>query len=63
MQIIKKGINPIYKKMAGTCRNCSTEIECIASEAEVHHDQRDGNYYTVKCPECNYTIYVTFKKE
>lgn len=58
MKIIRKGIDPKNRRMTGTCNNCSTEIECIASEAEVHSDIRDGNYYTVRCPVCEYSIYV-----
>jgi hypothetical protein len=51
LKITKRGRLP-DRTLAGTCRNCRTEIECLPEDCEHTSDQRDGDFYTVKCPTC-----------
>lgn len=56
MEIIKRGVDPKTKPLSGTCRNCMTEITFLPVEAEYVSDQRDGDFYKIKCPVCADTI-------
>lgn len=59
MKIIKKGTPPSDKVYEGTCRSCKTVVEFKQSEGKVTHDQRDGNFVSVRCPVCNSLIHVS----
>jgi len=62
MEIIKRGVPPGERVYTGVCRNCSTEVRFKRSKAEVHEDQRDGEFVSVCCPVCHSLIYGTEQK-
>ncbi len=39
-----------------TCPACDTEIECTRGEMTLQNDSRDGDYYEIKCPDCDRMI-------
>ena len=51
MKIIKKGKIPTTI-MRFYCGNCGCVFECEKGEYTYYGDQRDGDYYTAKCPTC-----------
>jgi len=54
MKIIKKGTgSPTDKSVRFTCKNCGALIEAKKSEGKHVSDFRDGDYYEMKCPQCN----------
>ena len=64
IKIISKGIDPKTIPLRGTCYTCKTVVECAQKDAVVSdaydcRDQRSGTSYTVACPVCNSSIYVT----
>jgi DNA-directed RNA polymerase subunit RPC12/RpoP len=61
MEIISMGKDPQKVKYVGTCRTCGTRVKFERREAEYHSDQRDGDYLSVKCPECQSEIYASVK--
>lgn len=52
IKTITKGQKPEDRVCRGTCNNCHSVIECLASDARDIFDKRDGNYLQLKCPEC-----------
>lgn len=56
MKILKTGIKP-PKEVAVRCR-CNCEFQFAASEAKFVPDQRDGDAYVIKCPECKFENWV-----
>lgn len=60
MKIIKEGNLPSERKFTATCSNCKCHFEFLAKEAEYRSDQRDGDFYEVKCPQsgCGRANYV-----
>lgn len=52
MRIVKYGTDPADNKVKAKCQNCGTVIEFMSREAERVHDQRDGDYWRIKCPTC-----------
>lgn len=50
--IIKAGVLPESRLHNCTCQNCGCEFTFTAADATYHHDQRDGDFYTVVCPHC-----------
>ena len=57
MKILKKGNKPEDRVYRNTCSNCRSELEFFAHETQLVSDQRDGNYFTIKCPVCGYSKY------
>ena len=51
MKIIKSGETKKPKEVTTDCR-CGCKFRFAASEARFVGDQRDGDAYVVKCPEC-----------
>lgn len=49
MKIIQKGKVP-STTLHCTCGHCGTVFECDQSEAQYQSDQRDGDYWRIKCP-------------
>lgn len=56
MKIIVRGKPPESKPMRMTCSHCATVVELLPSEARYVSDQRDGDYYSLKCPVCTREI-------
>lgn len=56
MKIISEGVNPTLQPIRASCNRCRTEIEFLPFEAKYVSDQRDGDFYQVKCPVCPDTI-------
>ena len=61
MKIIKQGIPPGEQPFKGTCVQCGTVIEFKRSEGKVTFDMRDGDFISIKCPICNYTISTSLR--
>lgn len=63
MKVIKKGHNPKLIPLRGTCPRCGAVIEALPTELEYTSDQREGDYYSCKCPDCKEsTVYFTEPK-
>ena len=60
MRIIKSGIKPSERLYQVTCTTCKTEFEFKQSEATFYDDQREGSYYSIKCPICNDSVFATY---
>lgn len=56
MQIVKRGEAPEEKVIDATCVRCRTEVRFRVGEAKYVNDQRDGDFYQVKCPVCTSLI-------
>lgn len=59
MKIIKRGKNPgpeSQEPLTLTCSGCETIIETSHAEMTRQWDQRDGDYYEIKCPVCDRQI-------
>jgi len=54
MKIIKYGQLPSQRRYQIECSSCGTIFEFKAEEAAYHSDTRDGDYYSIYCPLCNY---------
>jgi hypothetical protein len=52
MKIINRGTPPETKPMRMECNHCKTVVELLPPEARYVSDQRDGDYYSLKCPVC-----------
>jgi len=50
--IIKPGIDPATVVIDGRCTHCGCEFTFLPKEAEYQSDQRDGDFYKIKCPTC-----------
>ena len=63
MKIIKHGkkANDDKKKFKSSCDSCGCVVECNRGEIHWTMDQRDGDYWWVKCPECSHHIYFNDK--
>jgi len=57
MKILSFGnIQVDSQPFALTCNACKTVIETCIGEMTKQWDQRDGNYYEIKCPVCDRMI-------
>lgn len=52
MKVIKAGKDAQSMVYRGTCYRCSAEVEFERREAQLIHDQRDGDFLQVMCPWC-----------
>ena len=62
MRVIKEGFIPEEYIYQATCNHCKTEIEFAAKEAKRTNDQRDGDFYTVKCPLCGREVHKAARR-
>lgn len=53
MKILRSGTTKKIKSTTIECIHCDCKFSFTKDEAEYISDQRDGNAYIVKCPECN----------
>jgi len=56
MKIIERGTDPDKRWITTTCVNCLTKFKFKAKEATLVHDQRDGDYFEIKCPLCKKSV-------
>jgi len=61
MKILKHG-DPISKHIRATCNRCGCEFECLRDkEAKLISDQREGDFYSVDCPDCGKLVTIDYK--
>ena len=53
IQIIQRGVLPAAVRYKTECRHCNTIFSFLKSDAHLTGDQRDGDFYTIKCPVCS----------
>ena len=53
IQIIQRGVLPAAIRYKTKCRHCNTIFSFLKSDARLTDDQRDGDFYTIKCPVCS----------
>ena len=53
IQIIQRGVLPAAVRYKTECRHCNTIFSFLKSDARLTGDQRDGDFYTIKCPVCS----------
>ena len=53
IQIIQRGVLPEAIRYKTKCRHCNTIFSFLKSDAHLTGDQRDGDFYTIKCPVCS----------
>ena len=53
IQIIQRGVLPEAIRYKTKCRHCNTIFSFLKSDARLTGDQRDGDFYTIKCPVCS----------
>jgi hypothetical protein len=58
MKVLKLGIKPAERVFQATCRDCQCEFEFQRKEANMTTDQRDGDFLSIACPTCGYTVTV-----
>jgi len=59
MKIIKHGKEfDDGKPIRGKCDHCGCIVEVKRKEIKITYDQRDGDFASVKCPECGSHIYM-----
>ena len=53
VKVIHRGRSPDQEPFRGTCRFCTSVIECERSDGEVTWDQREnGEFIRLPCPVC-----------
>lgn len=57
MEIIERGVLPNDRKYTCTCNTCKTKFRFNRDEAKFVSCQRDGDYLTIPCPVCKYSVY------
>jgi len=60
IKIIKSGKTTLPKTKEVTCL-CKCKFSFTKEDATLHLDFRDGDYYSICCPECAYE--TTYSKE
>ena len=50
MKVIKPGNKE--KPLRITCQHCEAVVECMKNELRFEADERDGDAYVMRCPEC-----------
>jgi len=61
MKVVRKGNTqkPSWVGRTVTCQGCSAKIKLEKGDSvQFVPDQRDGDYYVAKCPECGGSITV-----
>jgi len=56
IKVITVGRKPEDRQVQGTCTNCKTVCEWIASDGKHESCQRDGEWNTIACPTCGKLI-------
>lgn len=58
MKILKSGTKNKAKEITTDCR-CGCKFRFNVSEARFESDQRDGDAYVIKCPECQHENWIS----
>lgn len=58
VKILKRGKLPSERLFRCECRQCNTQFEFEAKEAQRDNDPREGTFYRIPCPLCSYMVYV-----
>ena len=58
IQIIQRGVLPAAIRYKTKCRHCNTIFSFLKSDAHLTEDQRDGDFYTIKCPVCSKDCHI-----
>ena len=58
IQIIQRGVLPEAIRYKKKCRHCNTIFSFLKSDAHLTEDQRDGDFYTIKCPVCSKDCHI-----
>ena len=58
IKLITKGKKPEEKIYQGKCLNCYSVVQASPSDGRVTSDQRDGNFFTFNCPNCNHNMHI-----
>jgi RNase P subunit RPR2 len=67
VKVISRGVDPKDFAYRMSCSNCKSLLEFVVGDLTSTHDQREGAYYTLKCPVCShrndmsYTSLVGFR--
>ena len=59
IQIIQRGVLPEAIRYKTKCRHCNTIFSFLKSDARLTDDQRDGDFYTIKCPVCSKDCHIS----
>ena len=59
IQIIQRGVLPAAIRYKTKCRHCNTIFSFLKSDARLTDDQRDGDFYTIKCPVCSKDCHIS----
>ena len=59
IQIIQRGVLPAAVRYKTECRHCNTIFSFLKSDAHLTGDQRDGDFYTIKCPVCSKDCHIS----
>lgn len=58
VKIVRRGRLPQEIEYQADCYGCKTLFTFAGVDAKFHSDQRDGDYYEIKCPVCNEPVTV-----
>lgn len=59
IQIIKRGVLPEAIRYKTECCHCNTIFSFLKSDTHLTGDQRDRDFYTIKCPECSKDCHIS----
>lgn len=58
MEILRRGSTAADAYHTVTCAHCSSLLRFQRKEAKLVEDQRDGDYYEIRCPVCGEPITI-----
>lgn len=57
MRVLKKGRSKDWKTRVD-CNCCDARLEVSSADCSRVSDQRDGDFYSCKCPECGHHVTI-----
>lgn len=60
MKVIKHG-DRVPRQIRTECSGCGCEFEFGRDEAKLIDDPRDGDFYSISCPDCNRLCTIDYK--
>lgn len=58
IEILNRGQLPQDVTYRVTCKCCNSLLRFKRSDADLRHDQRDGDFLAIECPVCHLSVYV-----